>query len=905
MSKLLDGKVVVVTGAGAGLGRCHALAFAREGAKIVVNDLGGARDGTGASRKAADMVVEEIQKAGGEAVANYDSVATSAGADAIVRTAIEKFGRIDVLVNNAGILRDKTIVKMTDEEFDLVMAVHARGTWACTRAAARAMMEKNQPGRIINTTSAAGLKGNFGQSNYSAGKAAIYGITLTTAMEFRKYGITVNAIAPLAKTRMTEDIDMIEADMRPEDVSPVVVWLASDLAKDVTGRIFGVHGRHVFEYRMDVTDGVKRDAEWTPADITAKLGEISGEAKPAAPTAAAPSAGLIPSFFQLLPQGFDAERAKDWKTVMVWSVTGAGDWTVEVADKKAKVTDGKAANATCTVTVDAASLTSMIEGKLDPQMAFLNGKIKATRIDDLGKFGKVFDFKKMRGLAGSAAPAAAAPTSAGMIPSFFQLLPQAFDVERAKEWKTVMVWSVTGAGDWTVEVADKKAKVADGKAANATCTVTVDAASLTSMIEGKLDPQMAFLNGKIKATRIDDLGKFGKVFDFKKMKALASAAPAPAATKPSSLAAIAQHSAANSTIRRPVGDPKSLIESLAQRFIPEKATGFNGVVQLKIDAVDGWVEIRDGKCSSRIGTHPSPTGTITLDAESFSNMLDGVLDPAKAPVKATHPPSWIKFRQVFRFEPLKGLNRALIGRTYGSPARIVRPEQIALYDETVGDKGSLVFPVVLVKPLFLQVLNDPDFNGDVSRLVHAGQSFVFHQPWAAFDLVNPKAKVLGIDTKASGEILTVGQSLWREGEKVVEMESVIFFRGESKGEKKPEAPAPDRGKPTSSQTIVVAPDQSFRYAKASGDDNPIHVDAEFAKAVGFKGVILHGLCTLALATKALPKNLERLSVRFSKPVYPGDKLTTNVWTNGRNLAYETVNQDGEKVLAEGSAVVRA
>jgi len=786
MSKLLEGKVAVVTGAGAGLGRCHALALAREGARVVVNDLGGARDGTGAGRKAADMVVEEIAKLGGEAVANYDSVATSAGAEAIIRTALEKFGRVDVLVNNAGILRDKTIVKMTDEEFDLVVAVHARGTWACTRAAARAMMEKNQPGRIINTTSAAGLKGNFGQSNYSAGKAAIYGLTLTTAMEFRKYGITVNAIAPLAKTRMTEDIDMIEADMRPEDVSPVVVWLASDLAKDVTGRIFGVHGRHVFEYRMDVTDGVKRDAEWTPADISANLEKIAGAASGVSEPARRVEPALIPSFFQLLPQGFDTERAKDWKTVMVWSVTGAGDWTVEVADRKAKVADGRAANATCTVTVDAASLTAMIEGKLDPQMAFLNGKIKATRIDDLGKFGKVFDFKKMRGLAGSAAPA-----------------------------------------------------------------------------------------------------------------------PAPAAGKPSSLAAIAQHSAANSTIRRPVGDPKSLIESLPQRFIPEKATGFNGVIQLKIDAVDGWVEIRDGKCSSRLGAHPSPTGTITLDAESFSNMLDGVLDPAKAPVKATHPPSWIKFRQVFRFEPLKGLNRALIGRAYGSPARIVKPQEIALYDETVGDKGSLVFPVVLVKPLFLQVLNDPDFNGDVSRLVHAGQTFVFHQPWAAHDLVNPKAKVLGIETKASGEILTVGQTLWREGEKVVEMESVIFFRGESKGEKKPEAPAPDRGKPASSQSIVVAADQSFRYAKASGDDNPIHVDPEFAKAVGFKGVILHGLCTLALATKALPKNLERLSIRFSKPVYPGDKLTTNVWANGRHLAFETVNQDGEKVLAEGAAVVRA
>ncbi|HXX93895.1 MAG TPA: SDR family NAD(P)-dependent oxidoreductase, partial [Planctomycetota bacterium] len=207
--KLLEGKVAIVTGAGGGLGRSHALAFAAQGARVVVNDPGVSREGAGTTPKMADAVVEEIRKAGGQAAPSYDSVATTEGAEAIVRTAQSAFGRVDILVNNAGILRDKTIHNMTDEMWDLVLAVHLRGTFACTRAAARVMKEQGSGGRIINTTSVAGLKGNFGQSNYSAAKAGIYGFTLTAAQEFRKDSITVNAIAPLAKTRMTEEIENI------------------------------------------------------------------------------------------------------------------------------------------------------------------------------------------------------------------------------------------------------------------------------------------------------------------------------------------------------------------------------------------------------------------------------------------------------------------------------------------------------------------------------------------------------------------------------------------------------------------------------------------------------------------------------------------------------------------------
>jgi len=273
---LLDGKVAIVTGAGGGLGRCHALAFAKEGAKVVVNDYGVARDGSGPGTTMADSVVKEIRAAGGEAAANYESVATMAGAQAIVQTAVDAFGRVDILVNNAGILRDKTLLKMDEAMWDTVIAVHLKGTFAVTQAAAGRMVEQNQGGRIINTSSASGLIGNFGQANYGAAKAGIAGFTRVAAIEFAKYGITVNAIVPVAKTRMTEGLSSVPDDFGPEKVSPFMVFLASDLAKDVTGRVFGIRGREILEYKYKITDGARAAGDaWTAQEIADRFNEIT------------------------------------------------------------------------------------------------------------------------------------------------------------------------------------------------------------------------------------------------------------------------------------------------------------------------------------------------------------------------------------------------------------------------------------------------------------------------------------------------------------------------------------------------------------------------------------------------------------------------------------------------------
>ena len=299
MTGICEGRVVIVTGAGRGIGRGHALEFARQGARVVVNDLGVELDGSDARGASgpADDVVAEIRELGGEAVANGDDIADWAGAERLVRTAIDTFGSVDTVVNNAGFVRDRMFANATEDEWDAVVRVHLKGHFCVARHAAawwrhEAKEGRETKGRIVNTSSGAGLLGSVGQAAYSAAKAGIVGLTLVQAAELGRYGATANAIAPVARTRMTEQVfadDMVAPDSgfdakAPENVAPLVVWLGSDHSGHVTGRVFEIDGG-----QLTLMDGfrhgpaVDKGDRWDAAELGAVIDDLTGKVDPPEP----------------------------------------------------------------------------------------------------------------------------------------------------------------------------------------------------------------------------------------------------------------------------------------------------------------------------------------------------------------------------------------------------------------------------------------------------------------------------------------------------------------------------------------------------------------------------------------------------------------------------------------------
>ena len=272
-----DGRVAVVTGAGSGLGRSHALFFASRGAKVAVNDLGGGVDGSGQSSKAADLVVQEIKAAGGQAIANYDSVADAKGAQNLIDRTLQAFGQVDILVNNAGILRDKTFAKMTLADFEKVVAVHFLGSVYVTKAAWPVMQERLY-GRVVMTTSAAGLYGNFGQTNYGAAKLAVVGFMNALKLEGQKFNILVNTIAPVAATRMTEGLLPPQAldRLKPDLVTPAVAYLCSEQCRD-SGQVIDAGGGYYARTQLMESPGIRFDPSQpvTPEMLAAQWSRIT------------------------------------------------------------------------------------------------------------------------------------------------------------------------------------------------------------------------------------------------------------------------------------------------------------------------------------------------------------------------------------------------------------------------------------------------------------------------------------------------------------------------------------------------------------------------------------------------------------------------------------------------------
>ncbi len=398
-----DGRVAIVTGAGAGLGRVYALELAQRGAKVVVNDLGGARDGSGdGSAAPADQVVDEIKALGGEAVANYDNVATELGGQGIVQTALDAFGTVDILINNAGILRDKSFLKMDPETWKTVLDVHLNGAYNVTRPAFAVMKEKGY-GRVVMTTSAAGLYGNFGQTNYTAAKMAVVGLMNALKIEGEKYDIKINTVAPVAASRLTEDVlppDFFDK-LKPEYVAPMVLYLSSETCP-VSGGIYNA-GMGFFNRAAVVTGpGVVISGEAsipTPEDLVQQWDQVTSLENgkeywhlneqigdllaafdaPAADKAPA-DAGIASAaaVFESMPSAFQADAAAGVDTVFQYHISGdnGGDWHCTIKDSTCTVGAGTHAKPVCILKMGDADFLDLMNGKLPAMQAYTSGKLK-------------------------------------------------------------------------------------------------------------------------------------------------------------------------------------------------------------------------------------------------------------------------------------------------------------------------------------------------------------------------------------------------------------------------------------------------------------------------------------------------------------------------------------------------
>lgn len=389
---LLEGKVIAITGAGRGLGRAYADAAAAAGARLVLDDLGCDVEGRSPDPRVVEQAARELRERGAEVVTSSASIETVEGAQALVELAVQTYGRIDGLVNNAGILRDGPLLDLTAEDFGAVLRTHLLGTFFCLQAAGRQMAAQDDGGVIVNTVSLAGLRGNIGQSNYAAAKGGVYGLTRAAALELSGLGVRVNAVAPLAVTRMTQDTKMVPETMRPEHAAPLVVFLLSPLSAGLDGRIFGAHGSFLFEYRMESSPGVREVSEWTPEGIAEARSRISfAPGTRAAAAASKEQVDAVRGIMTRLPACFRARRGARWAAVLHFSIAGAGDFTLAAREGNVDVCDGHQQTPTCFVETDAETFLGLAEGSLDGQQAYLEGRITASELGDLLKYQRLFD----------------------------------------------------------------------------------------------------------------------------------------------------------------------------------------------------------------------------------------------------------------------------------------------------------------------------------------------------------------------------------------------------------------------------------------------------------------------------------------------------------------------------------
>ncbi|KAL9624390.1 MAG: hypothetical protein Q9160_001352 [Pyrenula sp. 1 TL-2023] len=890
MSELrFDNRTVVVTGAGGGLGKAYCLFFASRGANVVVNDLGGSFKGEGSSSKAADIVVDEIKKNGGKAVANYDNVTDG---ERIIDTAIKSFGRIDVLINNAGILRDVSFKNMKDQDWDLINQVHIKGAYKCARAA-WPHFRKQKYGRVINTASAAGLFGNFGQTNYSAAKLAQVGFTETLAKEGGKYNIICNVIAPIAASRMTETVmppDLLEL-LRPEWVVPLVAVLVHPTNTQESGSIFEVGGGHIAKLRWQRAKGglLKTDHTMTPGAVLNKWKNIEDFSEPSYPTGPA-------NFMELLE---DAQKL------------GSND-TGEQLNFKGKV-----------------ALITGAGGGLGRSYALLFAKYGASIVvnDLMDPEPVVQEIQKNGGKAvGSKASAEdgdavvkAAIDAFGRVDILINnagiLRDKAFANMDEKLWDQVIAVHMRGTYKTTKAAYPYMLKQKYGRIVNTTST---------SGIYGN------FGQANYAAAKCGILG-------------FSRALAREGAKNNIFVNTIAPNAGTNMT--RTI-----MPEELVQAFKPDYVAPL--VVALCSDkvpdpATGGLYEVGSGWIGKtrwqRSGGHGFPVD-VKLQPEHVVSAWDDII---RFDSRSDNPESSQDGMKSImanmenksggsssESEYLQKISEAKAMKAEGTPFNYT-DRDVILYNLSLGAKRTslpLVYensddfhalPTFGVVPYFnastpwdLTTLI-PNFNP--MMLLHGEQYLEIRQfpiPTAADTISTPR--IVDVIDKGNAAILITGTTTKhaQTGKDLFYNESTAFIRG-SGGFNGPKKIA-DRGAatrtyspPSRAPDAVVegktSEDQAALY-RLNGDRNPLHIDPDFSKVGGFKTPILHGLCFMGFSAKHVYQTFGRfrnVKVRFAGVVLPGQTLVTEMWKEGAGggvVVFQTkVKETGKLCIAAAGA----
>ncbi|KAI8679971.1 hypothetical protein NCS57_00276500 [Fusarium keratoplasticum] len=879
-----DGQVVVVTGAGGGLGKAYATFFGSRGASVVVNDLGVSSKGEGTSSKAADVVVNEIKAAGGKAVANYDSVENG---ERIIETAINAFGRIDILINNAGILRDISFKNIKDEDWDLIMKVHVKGSYKCARAA-WPHFRKQKYGRVINTASAAGLFGNFGQTNYSAAKLAMVGFTETLAKEGAKYNILCNVIAPVAASRMTETImppDVL-ASLKPEWVVPLVAVLVHKNNTQETGGIFEIGGGHAAKLRWERSSGLllKADESYTPGAIIKNWNKVVDYSNPQYPTG--PN-----DFLTLLEDSMKMGPAEQGETLdftgRVALVTGGGAgigraYALAFAKYGASVVVNDLVNPD-TVVEEIKKLGGKavgVKASAEDGEAVVKGAIDA--------FGRVDIVVNNAGI----------------------LRDKAFSNMNDDLWDPVMNVHLRGTYKVTKAAWPYFLKQKYGRVLNTTST---------SGIYGN------FGQANYAAAKCGILG-FSRALALEGFK----------------------YGIYVNTIAPNAGTAMTatiMPEEMVQAFKPDYIAPL--VLALCSDKcpepTGGLYEVGSGWCGQtrwqRTGGYGFPVDVPLVPEEVAKHWKEIVTFDGRAdhPSKSSDSIGKIMANLENRSkgkegesEHLKIINETL--KKEGNPTEYKYEERdVILYNLGVGAKrtdlkyvfeGDENFQVIptfgVIPPFNAEMPFDFDTivpNFSPMMLLHGEQYLeVRKYPIPTNARLVTRGRLLEVIDKGSAAIARTSTTTVdaATGEEIFYNESNIFLRGcggfggpkrgkdrgASTAANKPPARAPD---------VVVeeatSDDQAAIY-RLSGDYNPLHIDPAFAKVGGFKAPILHGLCFFGIAGKAVYERFgefKNIKVRFAGSVIPGQTLVTEMWRDGNKITFQTKVKETGKLAIAGAA----